>query len=111
MAVQTVPDGHDTPWSHPVEGVGMGWIDQPIPSQRSANGAPAESPPTAVQAVLDVHDTSENAAPGEAGKLRIDQRLPSQRSANAGPTASVSTFSYQPTAVQAVLDVHETPTR
>jgi hypothetical protein len=66
-AVHAVADVHDTPFSWlaaPPSGLGVPWIDQPAPFQRSAKvtAAPvlSEYDPTAVHIVAAVHDTPFN---------------------------------------------------
>jgi hypothetical protein len=109
-AVQAVVEVQDTALRWVVVELGVVGIVQPVPSQRCTN-APRESPPTAVQAVLEVHDTavsSDCVAPLRFGVNWIDQLLPSQRSANIPwlpPTKAC------PTAVHAVVEVHDTATR
>jgi hypothetical protein len=84
--------------------VAVAWIDQLLPSQRSANVGDENAPdPTAVHAVLEVHDTPFSWLPSKLGLgvLWIVQLVPFQTSANALPE--------NPTASQAVADVHDTP--
>jgi hypothetical protein len=67
--------------------------------------------PTAVQAVLDVHDTPMTplpVVPVGLGVVWIDQLVPFHCSANV--TSGLEPV-LDPTAVQAVLDVHDTPLR
>jgi hypothetical protein len=76
-------------------GLGVGWIVQLVPSQRSAKVTPllAEKPsesPTAVQALGDVHDTLLRSTVA-CGTLAVDwivQLVPSHTSAKAPPTAT-----------------------
>jgi hypothetical protein len=89
-------------------GVGTGWIDQLTPSHRSANGTPAPVPPTPVHAVVDVHDTSWSTSAG-LGMVWSDQVVPFHCSANVVPGAASGLLSpWDPPAVQAVADTHET---
>jgi hypothetical protein len=72
----------------------------------------ASQDPTAVQAVLDMHDTPLRVllvVPVGLGVVWIDQLVPFQPSANvtSGPDPMLD----HPTAVQAVLDVHDTELR
>jgi hypothetical protein len=111
--VQVVVEAHDTPLRllevTPV-GVGVVWMDQLVPFQRSANGWPVPEGvfhvlPTAVHVVVEVHDTLVRlleVTPMGLGVAWIDQVVPSQRSARVLPSAS-------PTAVHAVVEVHDTP--
>jgi hypothetical protein len=91
--------------------VAVVWIDQVLPSQRSASGSEVPtlliSFPTAVHAVAEVHDTPDKlmlAAPLGVGVVWIVHVLPSQRSASVPPLPD-------PRAVHAVADVHETAFR
>jgi hypothetical protein len=63
--VHAVADVHDTPdrllTVGPL-GLGVVWIVQLEPSQRSANGPPLLSP-TAVHAMADAHDTADRMPP------------------------------------------------
>ncbi len=118
-AVQAVGDAHDTPsrasslsvsWA----GLGVRWIDQRLPSQRSANVtmAPARllESPTAVQTLGETHETAFrwlSPLRGRLGVRWIDQRLPSQRSANVTEVPARPVKS--PTAVQRVAETHDTP--
>jgi hypothetical protein len=66
--------------------------------------------PTAVQAVAEVHETPPNELPsvlGAGGVDSTDQEVPSQRSTSA--RGSYPLGEVYPTAVQAVVDVHDTP--
>jgi hypothetical protein len=114
--VHAVVDVHDTPRSTPSVaplGVGIVWINQRTPSHRSANGklVPVllSDDPTALHAVVDAHDTPQSTlsvAPVGAGIGWIDQPTPSHRSTNGAVVPALSTK--DPTAVQAVVDVHDT---
>jgi hypothetical protein len=110
-ASQAVANVHDTPLSAAPTlptGFAVLWIVQPLPFQTSANVRPAASP-TASQAVADVHDTPLNplsATPGGFGTLWIVQLLPFHVSAKLSWCLALT---YDPTAVQAVVDGHETP--
>jgi hypothetical protein len=112
-AVQAVADGHDTPLSWltgwPV-GLGEDWIDQVLPFQRSAK-VPWLLPPTAVQATAEVHDTPSKklyVALVGFGVDWTDQLVPSQRSAKVS-ALPLFVDKKDPTAVHAVVDVHDTP--
>jgi hypothetical protein len=77
-AIQNIRDVHDTPISaldgEPA-GLGVRWIDQPLPFQRSARGTPLPLPawaPTAVQTFVEMHDTALSAPlPGEGTILQL----------------------------------------
>jgi hypothetical protein len=116
-ALQAFAEAQDTLLSWPpVDRAGstVGWIDQALPSQRSLSGLAAPATvyaPTAVQASGDVQDTPARRVLVEpAGSVVgwIDQRLPSHRSASGDVRPAAA---YQPTAVQAVDDAHETAVR
>ena len=111
-------DVQETPHSPPPVAGGFleaAWIDQLLPSQRSASVPllfleSLYQGPTAVHTLFDMQDTALSKlllAMGGLGVAWIDQLLPSQRSASVFPRPSPK-YS-RPTAVQAVLDVHETP--
>jgi hypothetical protein len=75
-AVHALPDVHDTPlragttWPG---GLGIGWVDQVLPLQRSAKTSFWKDP-TAVHRLPDVHDTPLKVAPPERfGVCWIDQ--------------------------------------
>jgi hypothetical protein len=110
--VQALVEVHDTPlrlaYAAPV-GVGVDWIDQLVPSQRSTNG-PFPMWPTAVHAVAEVHDTPFSMAPPVGlGVDWIVQRVPSHRSAKV--SSSPPRLNKEPMAVQAEAEVHDTPVR
>jgi hypothetical protein len=119
VAVHVWGDGHDTASSSaPVEpgGVGVGWIVQTFPSQRSTSvpDLPVLSVdrPTAVHAcgvAHDIPDSSALVAPGGAGVGWIFHALPFHRSVNVDelPVLSVDC----PTAIHARRDAHATPCR
>jgi hypothetical protein len=73
--------------------------------------------PTAAQNALDAHDTPDNPPPNPGPNAKtlvasIDQLEPSQRSTSGAPTPpAASNGGAEPTAVQAVADVHDTPLR
>src|SRR5664279_155130 len=96
-------------------GLGVVWTVQLVPFQRSASVTtvkPVLDNPTAVQAVLDVHDTPPRllpVVPVGLGVVWIDQLVPFQRAANV--TLVPELLWSCPTAVQLVLDVHDTPLR
>jgi hypothetical protein len=117
-AVQAVADEQDTPVSRvrlaPV-GLGVGWTAQVVPFQRSASvcGGPegVKYHPAAVQEVADGHDTPCKtlcSAPVGLGVGWMAQRVPFHCSASVPPPPGVLLM-YQPTAVHAVADRHETP--
>ena len=105
---------HDTPLregSDPPPGIGVLWMVQLVPFQASAQIWPVAEP-TAVHAVAALQDTSLSwlvVEPAGLGVCWTVQLLPSQRS------ASVSWFPAglpeNPTAVQAVAAVQDTPSR
>jgi hypothetical protein len=105
-ATHAVAEVHDTPsrFSSPV-GLGVLWIDQSIPFQRSASCVSRPATylfPTAAHAVGDVHDTPLRVAAGSAfAGLWTVQLVPSQSSASV-PAAP------DPTAMQAVAAGHDT---
>lgn len=77
-AMQNVRDVHETPMSSlDVEprGLGVGWIDQVLPFQRSARGTPlplTPRSPTAVQTFVEMHDTAlRPPLPGEGTTLQL----------------------------------------
>ena len=84
-ATQVVSDEHDTAArsADPLSGLGIVWIAQLVPSQRSTMPVLLVSlSPTAVQAFAAVHDTLPSRASGPtAGVLSIVQLVPSHRSA------------------------------
>jgi hypothetical protein len=87
---------------------GLDWTDQLVPFQRSTN-AELLNQPTAVHAVADVHDTPSRplvVVPAGLGTVWIDQLVPFHRSAN-GRELPVLLIK-EPTAMQAVLEVHDT---
>ena len=102
-AVQALADEHETAFRLPPLGVGVVWIVQLVPSQRSAT-----VPPTAMHAVAEAHDTADRlllVPPLGLGVVSIVQLVPSQNSASVAPAPLF------PTAVQSVADVHETAFR
>jgi hypothetical protein len=108
-----VAEAHDTPsnWmlSKPLFGPGVLWIDQLEPFQRSASlepNAKVAGPPTAVHAVAAVQDTAPSVAPERLGVVWTVQVLPFQTSAKV-----LSCTLSNPTAIQAVAEVHDTPLR
>ena len=115
-AVQALAVAHDTlinvGWFAP-GGVGVVWIVQAAPFQRSASVDCVVidvDVPTAVQAVLDVHDTPSNslaAAPLGSGLVWTFQLVPFQRSARVDVPAGDDRV-LNPTAVQSVAETHET---
>src|SRR5436853_69670 len=108
-AVQLTAVVQETPSRDPFVSLGVDWIVQLVPSQRSASSvAPklgAKNSPTAVQAVAALHDTASNwvpvlpavaavqdtlakllrVAPAGSGTAWIAQLVPFQRSTRACP--------------------------
>jgi hypothetical protein len=119
-AVQTPALPHDTdPNSPPFPGgVVVAWITQLLPFQRSAN-EPVLVLPSAVHALADTHDTPIRSAPPATrgvGVAWIAQLVPFHRSTNVRcgplpPAPGASPNGYQPTAVHALADTHDTPVR
>jgi hypothetical protein len=116
-----VADVHDTPsrvGKDAPAGVGGLWRTHFVPFHASASGAESVPPgrydcPTAVQAVTEVQDTACNAVyvePVGFGVRRILHLVPSQASATVLVTPVDESYA-DPTAVQAVVDVHDTPFR
>jgi hypothetical protein len=92
-------------------------MDHLLPFQRSTSVdllfGPPENP-TAVQARFDVHDTASRTLPCDPGGLGlrwIAHLLPFQRSTSVAVPYSPPATAESPTAVQARLDVHDTPLR
>ena|SRR5215467_11084316 len=92
MAVQASAEEHDTPksWVVLTERLGMAWMLQLVPFQRSASGRPelvrVPWSPTAVQAFAEVHDTLRrklSSAPAGLGTSWMLQLVPFQASAKA----------------------------
>src|SRR5215467_11216344 len=116
--VQAAADMHDTAFrmvnwkaNCGMGGLGVDWMCQLVPSQRSARGKTRSSPellpwpPTAVHAETDVHDTAFrklNCAPDGLGVAWMRHRAPFHRS------ASVPAFEL-PTAKQEDAEVQATP--
>jgi hypothetical protein len=98
--VQAASDTQETLTSELSAELGCRWTDHLCPSQRSATLAPS-----AIQNPCEVHDTAAKVAK-RTGVVWTVQLEPSQRSARVWerPPASV----YDPTAVQNVLDGHDT---
>jgi len=117
-AVQAVADRHDTPVSSdssPCGCCGVAWTDHFAPFQCSARVSDLESEillsPTAVQEVADEQDTPSNSLPLVTG-FGLDcstHLVPFQRSATVSNLEPVALLF--PTAVQAVADEQDTPTR
>ena len=88
--MQAVHDAHDTPWRTLNKPVGLGvlWIVQLVPFQRSARGTfepLVATNPTAVHAVPAVHDTPFtplSGTPAGLGVLWSVQLVPFQASAS-----------------------------
>ena len=116
-AVQAVAEVQDTPvkaLSVTPARLGVAWMAQLLPFQRSAKVC--ESPervsncPTAMHAEAELHDVACKKLGSAAGGLRvawIAQLLPFQRSAKV--CESPELVSKCPTAVQPVVEVHDTP--
>jgi hypothetical protein len=116
-ASQAVADVHDTLVSVLPGGLGVFWLVQLLPSQRSTSAVSAPATvgldePTATQAVADVHDAPVSVLKGGPGVLWIVQLVPSQRSTSAefAPPHPPQRLN-EPTAMQAVVDAHETAAR
>jgi hypothetical protein len=118
--MQAVSDVHDTPVRAAgvaAAGLGVARSFQLRPFQRSDNvwGADAndvEKTPTAMHALLDVHDTPPSMPNGDLGVRRTFQLRPFQRSASSLPfPAALVNPPRCPTAMQALLDVHDTACR
>ena len=108
-AVQDLVDAHETPSSSLLvapAGFGVCWIAQRTPFQRSASiTRPLD--PIAVHAVIDAHDTSTSTPPMRLGVPCTDQLVPFHRSAN---VATMPAWLVKnPTAVQDLVDAHDTP--
>ena len=97
-AMQSFLETQDTPLragSIPAAALGVRWIDQRTPFQRSTRGnvpSPAAYSPTAVQAAADVHETPARRASAVAGLavVWIDQCPPRHRSAKVRTTPEPS---------------------
>jgi hypothetical protein len=88
-----------------MDGLGVRWINQREPFQRSANAALPPESPTAVHAVTDEQSTVSNSPPPlGVGVGTIDQLEPFHRSASVVPPVSTD-----PTAMQKRVDGHDTP--
>jgi hypothetical protein len=118
-AVHKRDDVHDTPCS-PLNsasfGSGGSWIDHSVPFHTSAKGSSfAElfaKYPAAVHLIDDAHDTLSrwlDLAPVGAGGSWIDHSVPFHLSAKG--TGFPGLVANTPTAVQALDDVHDTPSR
>jgi hypothetical protein len=94
--------------------LGVAWTVHLPPSQRSAKRLSAEwagcAFPTAVHAIAELHDTPLRRLYGGVGVGMTVQVLPFHRSANAALWVSPA-LSVKPTAMQAVADVQETPSK
>jgi hypothetical protein len=112
--VHALSDVQDTPDRVPAWaplGLGVVWIVQVVPSQLSAKLLPAATP-TAVHAVAEVHDTPDRALIELGFGVRwIVHVVPFQLSATVITGAIRPPSLVDPTAAQAVADVHETPDR
>jgi hypothetical protein len=112
-AVHAVAEVHDTPvrklFGAPA-GAGTGCMLQLVPSHLSAMTCPAPLFPTAVRAFGEVQETLFKTAPGvaEVGVGWMLQLVPSQCSVSV-PMGLPAVSTTEPTATQAVGDVHETP--
>jgi hypothetical protein len=118
-AVQEETEAHDTPL-RPLFSVGevpgLGTIDQLVPSQDSmrvcSKGGLLPENPTAVQDEDEVQDTPfrKLISAGEVSGLgTIDQLVPTQDSTRVW--SDPDAFTYWPTAIQAEIEVHDTPLR
>jgi hypothetical protein len=118
--VHELDAGHEAPVNPSVAGVGVVWIDQLDPFQRSASGARAklspaavEKPPAAVQEVVALHDTPVNVAnvvpAGLGGVGLIIQLVPFQCWANSVSAWNVfGLVENPPTVMHEVVDAHDT---
>jgi hypothetical protein len=117
-AVHALGDLHETAFKNApgVSELGVGWMLQPVPSQRSVS-VPTELPelsnevPTATHAEGDVHDTpfrSLPAAPAGLGVGTLRHAVPSHNWATV-PTAMPCASVACPTAMQLEDDLHDTP--
>lgn len=113
-AVQVVADGQDPAKRFELiapAGFCVVWAVHVVPSHASAN-VPADAPlapPNAAQVVAEVHDTPASCVFGEPAGLGgncMIQLLPVKRSAKAKTVEALLT--QNPTAVQAVAEVHDT---
>ena len=112
-----VVDVHDTPYRRPSGpkgpgGVGVGWIFQVVPVQRSASVVAPLALPTAVHALAEVHDTPDSTAfvaPDGFGVVWTVHFVPFQSSAK-GVSAPGKSLK-DPTAVHVVNDTHETASK
>jgi hypothetical protein len=112
-AVHAIVSGHDTPTSTPPTGFGVRWIRHLAPRHRSAK-VPTRSArlvknPTAVQDLRDTHDTPSSPlllAPAGLGVGSIDQAM-SERCAMV--TSTSAPLVKNPTAVQDLVEGHDTP--
>jgi hypothetical protein len=118
-AVHAAADVQDTAArTPPGAGLGVGWIDQRVPSHRSASvptGFPALSVrnPTAVHEDGEVHATAVNKLPGDPmgiGAACRCQRVPSHRSEKI-PAGLPELLKMVPTAMHDDPDVQLTPNR
>ncbi len=119
--MHAVADGQDIPQSQSsrLPGVGVFWIDHLLPFQRSARvtfpivSEAVERCPTATHAVAEVHETASRPTNPSFGVCCIVHREPFQRSTTARNPKLLSTmpsvYGPPPTAVQATVDVHDTP--
>jgi hypothetical protein len=116
-AVQADADVQDTAASRPPgAGLGVDWIDQPVPFQRSASG-PTGFPelsvrnPTTVHADGEVHATPVRRLPGDpvgTGTVCRCQRAPSHRSEKI-PTGAPELLKAVPAAMHDEPEVQLTP--
>src|SRR5579864_3150728 len=93
-------------------GLGVVWIDHVEPPFQTSTKVPPEgplAPPTAVHSVEELHETPARwvfVAPAGFGGSCMSHWVPVSRSANAKVIDVLSV--HDPTAVQAVLEVHDT---
>ena len=111
VAVQALAEVHDTA-SRTLEGWGLGVcrIVHAVPSHASASVLPPEDP-TAVHTLAEVHDTPFRALrlAGGLGAARNDHAVPFHASARVSWRPAL--LVYQPTAMHARGEVHDTPFR
>jgi hypothetical protein len=115
-ALQVLVEEHDTPARALVvapAGLGVEGIVQLVPFQLSASGTSvlelSPESPTAVQALTEGHDTASSGLYATSLGLGVDwiaQLVPFQLSASVVSTEAVK---LSPTAVQTLLDGHDTP--
>src|SRR5436305_1796593 len=95
-------------------GAGRDWDDQAVPFHASTSGLPggegfagSDPLPTAMQLVADAHETLYSRLPGPPGVEAMAQVEPFHRSAKVPHCPALEL--YDPTAMQSMADVHDTP--